>query len=154
MLFVRCFSWEILHTFASEEERITCSPNFTRVPSQDFHETWQRKECFLEEKQTNRRGAQENRWRHKATLERSYANVLMSHGTSTKLYETKCPKMYAPADHLGSPLFSWDFPHSCTCWPSDQGNITVSLPHNLKWKMNSTLTSKSCRNHNKLSLFF
>lgn len=75
-----------------------------------------------------------------------------------KAVETKCPTMYAPADHLGSPLFSLDFPHSCTCWPSDQGNITVSLPHNFSGKSTvmsvRTLTSKSCRNHNKLPLFF
>jgi len=50
-----------LENFASEEERTTCSPDFTRVPNQDFHETRQRKECLLEEKQTNRREAQENR---------------------------------------------------------------------------------------------
>lgn len=82
----------------------------------------------------------------------------MSHKASTKLYETKCPRMHAPADHLGSPLFSWDFPHSCTCRPNDQGNITVSLPHNLSGKSTvmsvSTLTSKSCRNHNKILLLF
>lgn len=42
---LRCFSWGIwtfftpVENFASEKERMMCSLNFTRAPSQDFHST-------------------------------------------------------------------------------------------------------------------
>lgn len=68
---LRCFSWGIqtfftpVENFASEEERMTCSLNFTRAPSQDFHSTRWGEEKKISLKKGRRTGeGHKTGWRH------------------------------------------------------------------------------------------